>query len=33
MHPLVTLLARRPGLVRARGIGVAAGLDVKEATA
>lgn len=33
MHPLVSLLARRPGLVRARGAGIAAGLDVRGATA
>lgn len=32
MHPLVTLLARRPALVRMRGIGIAAGLDTKGAT-
>ncbi len=32
MHPLVSLMARRPGLVRARGFGMAAGLDVKDAT-
>jgi preprotein translocase subunit SecD len=28
MHPLVSLLARRPGLVRLPGVGIAAGLDV-----
>jgi preprotein translocase subunit SecD len=33
MHPLVQLLARRPGLVRARRVGIAAGLDTPEATA
>jgi preprotein translocase subunit SecD len=33
MHPLVTLLARRPGLVRAPFVGMGAGLDVKGATA
>jgi preprotein translocase subunit SecD len=27
MHPLVALMARRPSLVRMRGIGIAAGLD------
>ncbi len=32
MHPLVSLMARRPGLVRAHGFGIAAGLDVKDAT-
>jgi preprotein translocase subunit SecD len=32
MHPLVSLMARRPGLVRARGFGMATGLDVKDAT-
>jgi preprotein translocase subunit SecD len=31
MHPLVVLLARRPALVRMRGIGIATGLDVPEA--
>ena len=30
MHPFVTLLARRPNLVRLPGIGIAAGLDVPE---
>jgi preprotein translocase subunit SecD len=30
MHPFVTLLARRPSLVRMPGIGIAAGLDVPE---
>jgi preprotein translocase subunit SecD len=33
MHPLVSLLARRPELVRMRGIGIAAGLDVPAVTA
>jgi preprotein translocase subunit SecD len=33
MHPLVTLLARRPGVVRAPFVGMGAGLDVKGATA
>ncbi len=33
MHPVVSLLARRPHLVRARGVGIAAGLDVTEAPA
>jgi preprotein translocase subunit SecD len=33
MHPLVSLLARRPNLVRAGGVGIAAGLDVVEARA
>jgi preprotein translocase subunit SecD len=33
MHPVVVLLARRPGLVRMRGIGIAAGLDAREAMA
>jgi preprotein translocase subunit SecD len=28
MHPLVALLARRPALVRMRGVGIASGLDV-----
>jgi preprotein translocase subunit SecD len=32
MHPLVSLMARRPALVRARGFGMASGLDVKDAT-
>ncbi len=32
MHPLVSLMARRPGLVRAHRFGMAAGLDVKDAT-
>jgi preprotein translocase subunit SecD len=27
MHPVVSLMARRPALVRMRGIGIAAGLD------
>jgi preprotein translocase subunit SecD len=30
MHPFVVLLARRPALVRMRGVGIAAGLDVPE---
>ncbi len=30
MHPFVTLLARRPSLVRMPGVGIAAGLDVPE---
>jgi preprotein translocase subunit SecD len=33
MHPLVTLMARRPGLVRMPFVGIGAGLDVKGATA
>jgi preprotein translocase subunit SecD len=33
MHPLVVLLARRPGLLRARYVGIASGLDAAEATA
>ena len=33
MHPLVTLLARRPSLVRLPGVGIAAGLDVPEVRA
>jgi preprotein translocase subunit SecD len=33
MHPLVSLLARRPNLVRMRGIGIAAGLDAPTVTA
>ncbi|HEU5302425.1 MAG TPA: protein translocase subunit SecD [Acidimicrobiia bacterium] len=33
MHPLVALLARRPALVRMRGIGIAAGLDAPEVRA
>ena len=28
MHPLVSVLARRPSLVRMPGVGIAAGLDV-----
>jgi preprotein translocase subunit SecD len=28
MHPLVALMARRPSLVRMKGIGIASGLDV-----
>ena len=27
MHPLVSILARRPHLVRMRGVGIEAGLD------
>lgn len=30
MHPLVSLMARRPALVRMRGLGIAAGLDAAE---
>jgi preprotein translocase subunit SecD len=33
MHPLVVLMARRPDLVRMRGVGIAAGLDVAGAQA
>ncbi|MFM8236433.1 MAG: protein translocase subunit SecD [Actinomycetota bacterium] len=33
MHPLVLLLARRPALVRMRGIGIGAALDIPEARA
>lgn len=33
MHPLVSLMARRPTLVRMRGIGIAAGLDAPEVRA
>jgi preprotein translocase subunit SecD len=33
MHPLVVLLARRPGFLRARYVGIASGLDASEATA
>jgi preprotein translocase subunit SecD len=33
MHPLVVLLARRPGLLRARYVGIASGLDAREVTA
>ena len=32
MHPLVVLMARRPQLLRARYVGIAYGLDAKEAT-
>lgn len=32
MHPLVSLLARRSGLVRLRGVGIAAGLDAPTVT-
>jgi hypothetical protein len=27
MHPVVSLMARRPHLVRMKGVGIAAGLD------
>lgn len=30
MHPLVSLMARRPSLVRMRGLGISAGLDAPE---
>ena len=33
MHPLVSLMARRPHLVRMRGVGIAAGLDAPEVQA
>jgi len=33
MHPLVSIMARHPNLVRMKGIGIAAGLDVQGATA
>ncbi|MFO7592198.1 MAG: protein translocase subunit SecD [Acidimicrobiia bacterium] len=33
MHPMVSLMARRPALVRMRGIGIAAGLDAPEVRA
>jgi preprotein translocase subunit SecD len=33
MHPFVVLLARRPALVRMRGVGIGAGLDVPEVRA
>jgi preprotein translocase subunit SecD len=33
MHPLVSLMARRPELVRMRNVGIAAGLDVPAVTA
>ena len=33
MHPLVSMIARRPHLVRGRAFGMATGLDVREATA
>ena len=33
MHPLVSLMARRPSLVRMRGIGIAAGLDASGVSA
>jgi preprotein translocase subunit SecD len=33
MHPLVSILARRPELVRLRGVGIAAGLDVPAVSA
>lgn len=32
MHPVVSLLARRPNLVRLRGVGIAAGLDAPTVT-
>jgi preprotein translocase subunit SecD len=32
MHPLVSLMARRPSLVRMRGFGIASGLDAPEVT-
>jgi preprotein translocase subunit SecD len=33
MHPMVVLMARNPELVRMRGVGMAAGLDVAGAQA
>ena len=33
MHPLVSLMARRTGIVRTRPFGIAAGLDAPEAAA
>jgi preprotein translocase subunit SecD len=33
MHPLVSLMARKPALVRMRGLGIAAGLDAPEVKA
>jgi len=33
MHPLVSMMARRPALVRMRGMGIAVGLDVPQAQA
>jgi len=30
MHPLVSLMARRPGLVRMRPFGISSGLDAPE---
>ena len=33
MHPIVSLMARRPHLVRMRGVGIAAGLDAPGVTA
>ncbi len=33
MHPLVSILARNPNLVRMPGVGIAAGLDAREAVA
>jgi preprotein translocase subunit SecD len=33
MHPLVSILGRNPRLVRMHGVGIAAGLDVREAIA
>jgi len=32
MHPLVSILARRPALVRIKGVGIAAGLDARGVT-
>ena len=33
MHPMVSVLARRPELVRLPGVGIAAALDVQGAVA
>ncbi|GMU77872.1 MAG: hypothetical protein AMXMBFR46_06700 [Acidimicrobiia bacterium] len=33
MHPVVSLMARRPGIVRSRPFGIAAGLDAREVQA
>jgi hypothetical protein len=33
MHPLVYVMSRRPSLVRMKGIGIGAGLDVPEVRA
>jgi preprotein translocase subunit SecD len=33
MHPVVSLMARRPHLVRMRGVGIGAGLDAPEVQA